>query len=253
VSIDIINSLSIEVKKRIVKGSLACYEKNEEACGLLLNNGQVEWCQNCAVEPEVDFAIDSRLYAVWEPIVIAIYHSHINGNRNFTPADVLLAKRTGKPLILYDVVHSQFSFIDPTGKTPLLGRDFVYGIYDCFSLIRDWYGQELGIELKDYDRDSIYSGEGDSLIWDSWDWDIIDRNTRDWGFHQVKTPRRGDVIGMSLGGTNTHVNHLALYLGEDRFIHQLLNRKSCEEVWGEPWVSYTTKFWRHESQWISGC
>ena len=37
-------------------------------------------------------------------------------------------------------------------EAPLLGRQWVWGITDCWSLVRDYYKQERGIELKDYER-----------------------------------------------------------------------------------------------------
>ena len=33
-----------------------------------------------------------------------------------------------------------------------LGRPWVWGVTDCWSLVRDWYKEEKNIELKDWDR-----------------------------------------------------------------------------------------------------
>ena len=37
-------------------------------------------------------------------------------------------------------------------KPPLLGREWVWGVTDCWSLVVDWYKEEKGIKLKDYQR-----------------------------------------------------------------------------------------------------
>ena len=34
----------------------------------------------------------------------------------------------------------------------LLGRQWVWGVTDCWSLVVDWYKEEKGIKLKDYQR-----------------------------------------------------------------------------------------------------
>lgn len=222
--------------------ALAEYEKNKsECCGLLLEDGDVYPCENQSQSPSQSFSINTKLYASLEKKkgVAAIFHSHVNGNPNFSAADVDLVNRTGKILILYDVTRNEFSAIDPSGKTSLIGRDFVYGIHDCFSLVRDYYMQERGIELPNYPRSS------DEPVWDKSEWDWIDKEYKRVGFVEVGQPEVGDVIAMSIGSNAPGINHLAIYLGDDRFIHQTYGRKSKIDVWGSPWIQYTIKFLRY--------
>ncbi|WP_255344084.1 NlpC/P60 family protein, partial [Acinetobacter baumannii] len=43
--------------------------------------------------------------------------------------------------------------ISPTGyEAPYEGRPYVYGSFDCWTLCRDFYLREFGIELRDYPR-----------------------------------------------------------------------------------------------------
>lgn len=218
------------------------YNKGKaECCGLLLKDGDIYPCENQSESPSEAFVIETRLYASLEKKtgVVAIFHSHCNGNPNFSAADVDLVNRTQKPLILYDVTRNEFSAIDPSGRTPLIGRDFVYGVYDCFSLVRDYYSRERGIEIPNYHRSS------DQPVWDKGEWDWIDKEYEQVGFVEVKQPEIGDVIAMSLGSNALGINHLAVYLGDDKFIHQLSGRKSNVDVWGSPWSEYTIKFLRY--------
>jgi proteasome lid subunit RPN8/RPN11 len=230
-------------KQQIRFISVAEYEKDKsEACGFLLEDGDIYPCENQSESPSEAFIISTKLYVSLEKKkgIKAIFHSHTNGNPNFSAADVDLVNRTGKILILYDVTRNQFKAIDPSGKTPLIGRDFVFGIYDCENLISDYYLQERGIELPKYPRSS------DELVWDKAGWDWIDKEYERAGFVEVKQPEIGDVIAMSIGANALGINHLAVYLGDDKFIHQLSGRKSNIEVWGSPWTEYTTKFLRYK-------
>jgi proteasome lid subunit RPN8/RPN11 len=242
-------NLSDNQKQSIKAQAIASYEQRVECGGLILSDGTVLPLPNIASEKDLDpglnFAIDPLVYRNLESNTLAIYHSHINGNPNFTPDDVVLCQSTGKPLILYDVASNNFKIIDPSGSTPLIGRDFCYGIYDCLSLVSDYYLQHLGVKLPEYDR-AIFI-DGNTAIWDSPDWNTIGENVARWGFSETNKPEPNDVIGFSIG-INTHVNHLGVYIGQDRFIHQLIGRKSCEEIWGSPWANYAIKFWRYSSQ-----
>lgn len=222
--------------------AIADYEDGErESCGFLLETGEIFHCENISESPTVEFVIDTKIYNRLDkkPGIKAIWHSHTNGNKKFTAADVDLVNRTQKPLVLYSVQHNELKAVDPSGNTPLLGREFVYGVADCFSLVRDWYKQERSIELPNYPRSS------DDPVWDKSEWDWIDKEYARLGFKPVERPEYGDVIAMSLGSNTLGINHMAVYLGEDKFIHQLNDRVSRIDVWGNPWTGYTIKFLRY--------
>jgi proteasome lid subunit RPN8/RPN11 len=238
--LEISNLLAPIQEEQIRAIGIAEHELNREACGFILSDGEVYQCENLSQSPEVEFIIDSKLYASKErkPGISMIFHSHCNGNDKFTAADVDLIHRTQKPLILYDTHRNDFKIADPSGNTPLLGRFFLYGIYDCFSIVRDYYKRERGIELLNYSRSS------DRAVWDETEWDIIDVEYEKAGFKLVKQPEQGDLLAMSIGSNVKGINHLAVYLGDDKFIHQLSNRKSCIDIWGSPWSEYCIKYLR---------
>ena len=52
----------------------------------------------------------------------------------------------------------------PTGwQAPLLGRQFFHGVLDCYTLVRDWYSREAGIELPDFERADDWWNQGQDL------------------------------------------------------------------------------------------
>lgn len=229
-------------QQQIRKIALTEYgSEQKECCGFLLSDGEIYPCENQSKSPSQEFIIETALYAALEKEkgIAAIFHSHTNGSSKFSAADIDLVNRTQKPLVLYTVAHNEFKAVDPSGKTPLIGRHFVYGVYDCFSLVRDYYAQEKGIKLPNYHRSS------DKPVWDQKEWDWIDTEYERVGFKKVSSPDIGDVIAMSIGNNAMGINHLAIYLGDNLFLHQLNSRKSNKDIWGSPWDLYTIKFLRY--------
>lgn len=53
-------------------------------------------------------------------------------------------------------------------RPPLLGRPYRLGVTDCFSLVRDWYLTERGIDLPDVPRGPGWHARPDDLIERSW-------------------------------------------------------------------------------------
>ena len=74
---------------------------------------------------------------------------------------------------------------------PYVGREFVHGVVDCYSLVRDWYAREWGIELRDYDRRDQWWDHGENLYLE---------NFQKEGFHKIPVEelQRGDALLMQL-------------------------------------------------------
>lgn len=100
----------------------------------------------------------------------------------------------------------------------LLGRQWDYGVNDCFSLVREWYKLQ-GIELPEFARPEELE------VCDS----IFLQNAEAIGFKQVALERRspGDVLVMKLG-TRTPM-HAAILLPDERILHQRQNSLSAIE------------------------
>ena len=103
----------------------------------------------------------------------------------------------------------------------LIGREFVYGTQDCFTLIRDYY-RLRGVLLPDFDRP-------DDLETTS---SIFLEQAELCGFRPVDFNSRkvGDMVIMKLM-TRTPM-HAAIYVGADKILHQRFNSLSAVEPFG---------------------
>jgi cell wall-associated NlpC family hydrolase len=243
--------LTIEQQNAIKKHALSEYNRDgRECCGYIYKSGMVKTEENKAEENDLDPTTNFVLSPDRTPNfdkVLAIYHSHTNGNSSFTPADARACKEINIPLTLYDVVGNQFKYLDPTGGAAYLGREFCYGVYDCYSLVRDYYANELDIILDDFERFEV---KKDGILdWNLEGWDRFIANYASQNFIEVDRYGQmqvGDILLMQIGNA-TSANHVAIVTDPDQgiFIHQLYNRASCQEVYGHPWDSYTIKILRH--------
>ena len=116
----------------------------------------------------------------------------------------------------------------------LIGRQWEYGKFDCFTLIRDWFVLQ-GIELPDFERpadletcESIFLKQATAI-----------------GFQQVDYNSRkpGDVLIMRLG-TATPM-HAAILLPDERILHQRQDSLSAVELFGRYYVSRVAAVFRY--------
>lgn len=219
-----------------------------ECCGLIITRGgkmAVVRSPNLAPDPYRSFLLDSVLYFNNKDSVVAVYHSHPNRAPNASEADKASCSATGLPFLIISWPAGNIVSIMPDGYvSPLEEREFVYGVFDCLGLVRDYYQQELGIEIRNFDRPPFGWWTGD------FDW-IAHRYERA-GFVQVGEAQPGDVVVMQLGGANVP-NHVGVYLEGGLLLHHSLFRLSCKQVYGGYWRKHTVRFLRHKNRCTEAC
>jgi proteasome lid subunit RPN8/RPN11 len=213
-----------------------------ESCGLLvrLEGGRSYWpCRNLADNDET-FLMDPADYAEAEDAgeVVAIIHSHPNASSRPSQADLVACEASGLPWHIVSVPDGIWSACAPTGyRAPLLEREFAYGILDCYTLIRDWYREERGIELPQVESRFGWWRRGENLYLETFP---------RIGFVEIPLAEiaPGDVILMRL--RSSVVNHGAVYLGNDMILHHVLDRLSAREVYGGYWRKITAMAIRYK-------
>jgi proteasome lid subunit RPN8/RPN11 len=220
--------------EEILQHAKECFPK--ECCGLIVakRGKPVYWrCRNLA-QKQSQFIMDPADFAAAEDAgdVIAVVHSHCNESANPSDADKVACEASGLPWHIVSIPTEQWGYIEPTGfKAPLVGRVFSHGVLDCYSLVVDWYNQELGIELMDFDRDESWWTKGRNMYME---------NFEKAGFVQLSDDeplQRGDGILMQIDADVA--NHAAIYLGDDIILQHLMNRLSGTTVYGGFWRKHT--------------
>lgn len=213
-----------------------------ECCGLIVN-GELFPCANAHSSPATNFAISAESYAEAEEKgqIEAVYHSHLGALESFSRHDVKACKESNVPWIIYHLPTGNFHYGDPTGNAPYEGREWIYGLNDCYALVRDFYAREFNITLDDFER-------GEDQEWVNPGWSMFVNNYEGQGFHEIPSPsQKGDIVLMRLNAPEP--NHVGVMIGEGgrRFYHHLSDRPSMASIYGGFWAKVTVKVLRHNS------
>lgn len=214
-----------------------------EVCGLVtVPKGKLVYrpCRNVAHSSQ-EFEIHPEDYIAAESEgIIGVVHSHTHGNPAPSMADLIGCDKSAVPWLIVGVPTGAYQVIEPSGyKAPLIGRPFVHGVLDCFSLARDYYA-ERGIAVCDFERVADWWEHGDNLL--------TPENFAKAGFIVVTdgTLQKHDGIIMQNGLTSVP-NHVGMYLGDGLFLHHSGGRLSCRQPYGGYWEKVTNYVVRHQS------
>ena len=205
----------------------------DESCGLLLNiRGKERYhpCRNLSAQSNEYFILDPEDYIKGSNLgeITAIIHSHPDTPPVASQADKMSCEQTKLPWYIVNPKTETWGYYEPCGyKAPLLGRPWVWAVTDCWSLIVDWYKEEKGIQLLDYERPT--------RIEEFTDDPVFERYLPSRGFRLLKPDeplKNGDVLAMSILGKG--LNHVGIFIDGD-VLHHSADRLSCREPYN-PWL-----------------
>ena len=224
-----------QLKTRVL--SHTSQDPSSESCGLIISEaGHATYvpCRNSSDFPSETFEISAEDWMAAEDRgeVLAVVHSHINGEQWLTGPDRLHQHLSKLPWVL--VVDSKakvFPYI-----RLLRGRPFNYKTDNCCTLISDAY-QLCGLDkIEVYNTDNMEEDTSKQLLLE---------HLPKAGFKQVDKLQPGDVI---LTMFNREVTHASLYIGQGEVLHHAYNQLSRREPYSKTMQRNTHSFWRH-SEW----
>lgn len=233
-----------QTKNAIAEHALAEYPR--ECCGLiLLVDGAESYarCRNIAGTPSEHFVMSPEDYAAAEDRgqIVAVVHSHPCASARPSAADRKACEQSGveKWVIVSLGVQGDGSIalddwfeFGPSGfMAPLIGRQFVHGVHDCYDLIRSYYQLERGVTLPDFDRSDKWWEDGKSNLYMD---HFAEAGFVDVGQDAEFEP--GDVLLMQIRSKNGVPNHAGIYLGDNVMLHHMYGELSGRTVWGGMWA-----------------
>lgn len=222
-------------------------EYPKECCGIVVllpdKRLKVLQCTNDDPEPTKCFRFEANrlLDAEQEGQILYIYHSHPDQSPEMSIADVVQCEELGYPFFVVSTPKHETMTYHPKGlEMELLGRPFVYGIYDCLTLGRDYYRKhfpDLVFPELPVTNDGWWNDPANDQFYIN---GLVAA-----GFVIVKDLKPHDLIVMQF--RSNQPNHLGVYLGDSYIMHHLLYRKSELAVYGGAWEVITRAILRHKS------
>jgi len=211
-------------------------EAPKEACGVIvIKKGRKVYipCSNIS-DLKDHFIIDPKEYTaiLMKYDVLCVVHSHVDGSSP-SEHDYAACKNLGTPYLIYYVEIDDFGYIH--GKSNLIGRDYIFGEYDCFEAVRDWFlAHEIILPPRKKWLDN----------WAEHGYNYMADEINEWPVFKVDNLKYGDVLVLSVGEPTP--NHLAVYLDNDIIYHHAVNRLSCRENMYPFWAANIYGIYRYE-------
>ena len=220
----------------------------EEAAGVIRDGIYIPLLKSRQKTGVPGFMLDQDILA--DDRLEAIVHSHPGGPSWPSYADMKSQIDSG--LIWHiavvrvaetpDIQEEVFSF----GMKPELRLDLGYrhGAADCYSLIRGYYAERLGITLPDVPRDWAWWQDGH---------DLYENGLKRSGFARVEegSLNIGDVFLARV--RSRVVNHAGIWLGDGLILHHIGGRdgvnleKLPQQEPAERWMKFIDGWIRHQS------
>ena len=238
-----------EILHAAYQHALSCWP--EESCGVITPQGFVPYPNVSSGDRKLTFAIPAEVWVEHE--ILAVVHSHTNGNRHATRIDMEQQAVSGVPwmVIVNDehTIQDVFWLGDEVPIPPLLGRTFRHGVTDCYGLIRDAYrlgraaladepNAERRIHNWPFEPTLLMQMPRDHEWWtDPNDLNpganLYTANFEAAGFYALDSddpPEVGDVFFSRFhpgARHNPKVNHAGLYIGNGLLLHHVEGALSC--------------------------
>jgi proteasome lid subunit RPN8/RPN11 len=212
----------------------------EECCGMIVKGKYIPSI-NISEDPERHFRIsrEAMIETYKNKNVEAIIHSHID-YPHASEADMRNQEAMNIPWGIAFVNDGKKGGIHFWGKQlsvmQLMERPFIHGIYDCYSLVADFYKLNFKMDLPVVPREYGWWEQGKDLLRDGFEAA---------GFKPVAIAcKMGDILLFKM--RQPKLSHCMLHIGDDELIHHARNRLSTNVNVYKPIVKRANLILRHK-------
>lgn len=217
----------------------AIREFPKESVGVIVRNKYIA-LENIHENPGTDFRVDSKtlLNLSNDDDIQCILHSHNNfphASKKDMEAQIYTDVPWGIINLKQGNVMDVFFFGDSLPTQDLIGRQFYGGVYDCYSLVRDWYREKYKVFLPNIPREWDYWNNPNGnkhfeenliTLFKRGEWKLV---------KDKKDLQEGDGLLFKLQGSKVW-NHCAIYIGNSLIAQHMEKRLSrTEPIYSGMW------------------
>ena len=208
--------LTNDIKNQIREYAIS--NKGKEVCGLLVKSRDeiiFYKCKNISPDPKDYCTLNPFDYIRVSEKGKIVAHIHSQEDKEPSFLDYRNAVSHNIYSIIYSYKYDKFSIIEPKLKN-YLNVDYSIGKNDCFGMVRNYYKNELNIDINDYNRDA-----GWEIIRPNYILELFEKE----GFYKINLEdiKRNDVIIFNF---NDIPQHISIYMGNEMILHHPEEQKS---------------------------
>ncbi len=239
--------MNAEIKAKVKAHALN--DAPNEACGFVCVNNLGECIviptKNVSRNTRQSFVIDPKEYLAAMRVgeIVAYYHSHVDDfirpqNEQFSKEDLDISYESCLPALLYVHPNDTWNFHLPFTyePAPLLGRPFVWGVWDCYTLVRDYHLTKRGIQLGCYFAPDNATNNTDF----GYEKYVKEAKLKEVQLNEIT---EGDIILFSI--KSDFINHSVVYLDGNEFLHQPVNKISSKGLLDDRFLKYIKGVYRY--------
>ena len=214
----------------------------KEGCGIIgIVKGKKRWfpCENLAKDNE-EFILSSKDYfeVKKRADIIGIVHNHVDSDNTPSEHDINCCNALGIPYYIFSYPEMDLNIVEPKKCVfPLAGREYKFGIADCFEAMRDYLlSQNIEIPPREPFEDNWWNNNLNYFT---------EENIKNWNHKKVDIPEKNDVLIFQI--QKDIPDHCGVYLGNDIFFHHAENRLSCRENLYPFWAKHIVGIYRYDA------
>ena len=225
----------------------------KECCGFLYldeDTGLVKTkkARNIAKEKNISFSVDTLDYFKTSNLgqIEAIYHSHTNGNPDFSLKDKEDSLKHKIDFVLYDIASDCFKvFKHEKSEVEIFEKKFKWGESDCLSLLQNYFKKTMNYDIllpnfsnsREFEwRKNSYNFVQKTFELNKDSFDIIE-------FKKIEDLQKGDVLCFSL---KKKTDHCGIYISNNNFLHHKIGRRpNCEKI--DEYFNNLTQVYRYNN------
>lgn len=202
----------------------------EEVCGFVLDNNTIFRARNISSLKNKTFSVYPLDYLAAEEKgkIVAVYHSHIL-TKEFSEFDKVNSTNHNKIYVMYCLKSDSFHIFYPNNySNKYIGRQFNYKTNNCYTIIKDFYKNELNINIEANipELNEDWYKNNPNLILDEFNKSTQFKSISNW----QQNIKKYDIIFFNYLNIDNSPHHLGMYIDDGIFLHLPRRQYSKMEI-----------------------